>query len=218
MSEIYDRYEENSYISALMQEYLSQTPVASIIFIFTIVTSLYAFSNPELYGKFMLHPYSVSRGHRVYSIFTSGMIHQDWGHLFFNMLSFYFFAFRLETIIGHWQFAVLYIASLALSDLSTILKHKEHYWYNSLGASGAISAVVFSYILFDPRSTLLVFFIPMPAFIFGILYLVYSAYSSRQASTINHDAHFYGAVSGIIITIILYPQVIGYFLRQMGLG
>lgn len=199
-----------------MQEYLSQAPVASIIFIFTVITSIYAFYHEGLYGKFMLHPYSVSRGQNIYTIFTSGLIHLDWSHLFFNMLSYYFFAFRLETIIGHWQFGVLYMASLALSDLSTILKHKDHYNYNSLGASGAISAVVFSYILFDPKTMILVFFIPMPAVIFGILYLVYSAYASRQSSHINHDAHFFGALSGLIITIILYPPVIGYFLGQLG--
>jgi len=146
-----------------MEQYISQTPVASIIFLFTILTSLYAFSNHEIYEKFMLHPYSVSRGQRVYSIITSGLIHKDWGHLFMNMLSYFFFAFTLERIIGHWQFAVLYIASLALSDLNTILKHKDHFWYNSLGASGAVSAVLFSYILFDPLASMIIFPIPITA-------------------------------------------------------
>lgn len=198
-----------------MQEFINQMPVASAIFIFTIVTSIYAFSNPGIYGKFMLHPYSVSRGHRIYSIITSGLIHQDWGHLFFNMFTYFFFAFRLETIIGHWQFGVLYFASMALSDLSTILKHKDDLWYNSLGASGAISAVLFSYILFDPTTMIFVMFIPLPAVLFGVLYLVYSAYASRRSSHINHDAHFFGALSGLIITIILYPGVVSYFLRQL---
>lgn len=200
-----------------MLQYFQVAPVASIIFVFTIITSLYAFSNPGLYGKFMLHPYSVSRGQRIYSIFTSGLIHQDWGHLFFNMLSYFFFAFQLEATIGHWQFAALYIASLALSDLNTIIKHKDHFGYNSLGASGAISAVIFSFILFNPRATMLVLFIPMNAVLFGVVYLFYSAYASRQSSYINHDAHFFGALSGLIITIILYPQVVPYFLEQMGL-
>ncbi len=200
-----------------MMEYLNQTPVASVIFIFTLVTSIYAFSNPGIYGKFMLHPYSVSRGQRVYSIFTSGMIHQDWMHLFFNMFSFYFFAFPLERMMGHWQFGILYVASLALSDMSTILKYKDQFGYNSLGASGAISAVVFSYILFNPMATIGVFFIPMNAVVFGILYLVYSAYASRQSSHINHDAHFFGALSGLIITIILVPGIIPAFLRQLGM-
>lgn len=201
-----------------MMQYLYMAPVASLIFLFTLVTSIYTFSNTQMYGKLMLHPYSVYRGKNIYTIFTSGLIHLDWGHLFFNMMTFYFFAFSLETIIGHWQFAVLYIVSLALSDLPSILKHKNNFGYNSLGASGAISAVLFSFILFNPKATLLVFFIPMNAVIFGVVYLLYSAYASKQSSTINHDAHFFGALAGIIITIILYPQVIPYFLRQLGIG
>lgn len=201
-----------------MMQYLAAAPVASLVFLFTLITSIYTFSNPNLYGKLMLHPYSVYRGKNVYTIFTSGLIHLDWSHLFFNMLSFYFFAFNLETIIGHWQFAALYIVSLALSDLPSILKHKNNFRYNSLGASGAISAVVFSFILFNPSATLLVFFIPMNAVIFGVVYLAYSAYASKQSSSINHDAHFFGAIAGLIITIILYPQVIPYFLGQLGIG
>ncbi|WP_207428411.1 rhomboid family intramembrane serine protease [Pedobacter sp. SYSU D00535] len=200
-----------------MEQFISNTPVASIIFILTIITSLYAFSNPQVYGKFMLHPYSVSRGERVYSIFTSGLIHKDWGHLFFNMLSYYFFAFALETYLGSLQFAVLYIVSLALSDLSTILKHKDHFWYNSLGASGAVSAVVFSYILFNPDASFYLMFIPIPinAVVFGVLYLLYSAYASKQSSNINHDAHFYGAIAGVVITIIFYPGIINHFISQL---
>lgn len=200
-----------------MESYLIETPVASIIFLLTIVTSLYAFSNQEVYGKFMLHPYSVHRGDRVYSILTSGLIHKDYMHLFVNMLSYYFFAFTLEGIIGSWQFAVLYIGSLALSDLSTILKHKDHFWYNSLGASGAISAVVFSYILFDPtRYFYILFAIPIPAVIFGVLYLVYSAYASRQSGgSINHDAHLFGALAGIIITILFVPGILAHFFNQL---
>lgn len=201
-----------------MEYYLQNTPVASIIFVFTIATSLYAFSNPQIYGKFMLHPYSVYRGDRVYSIVTSGLIHKDYAHLFFNMFSYYFFAFTLERTIGSWQFAVLYIASLALSDLSTILKHKDHFWYNSLGASGAISAVVFSYILFDPLTSFYLMFIPIPipAVVFGVLYLMYSAYASKQSGgTINHDAHLFGALAGIIITIIFNPSVPLHFINQL---
>lgn len=203
-----------------MEYYLLETPVASIIFLLTIGTSLYAFSNQQIYGKFMLHPYSVHRGERVYSIFTSGLIHKDYGHLFMNMISYYFFAFTLERMIGSWQFAVLYIASLALSDLSTILKHKDHFWYNSLGASGAVSAVVFSYILFDPLTNFYLFFIPIPipAVVFGVLYLFYSVYASKQSGTINHDAHFFGALAGIIITIMFYPQVPFEFIREISAG
>ena len=134
-----------------------------------------------------------------------------------NMLSYYFFAFTLEKQIGSVQFGILYLVSLALSDLSTILKHKDHFWYNSLGASGAVSAVVFSYILFFPDAEFYLFFIPIPinAVIFGVLYLVYSAYASKQSSNINHDAHFFGAIAGIIVTIIFDPWVVTHFFTQL---
>lgn len=197
-------------------QYLNDTPVASIIFLFTIVTSIYAFNDPQVYGKFMMHPYTVSKGKKLYTFITSGLIHADWGHLFFNMFTFFFFAFRLETMIGHWQFGLLYILSLILSDIPTVIKHKDHFWYNSLGASGAISAVLFSYILFEPLSIIGVMFIPMPAIVFAVLYLAYSWYMSKNAKdNIGHDAHFFGALTGLIFTVIFVPGIIPYFLEKL---
>jgi membrane associated rhomboid family serine protease len=207
-----------------MQEYITQTPVASIIFLFTIVTSIYAFSNHEVYGKFMLHPYSVSRGQKLYTLITSGLIHKDWTHLLFNMLSFYFFAFPLERTLvsisawGHIHFGVIYVLSLVLSDVSSITKHKDHFWYNSLGASGAVCAVVFSYILFYPLTKMLILPIPIPipAVLYGFLFLGYCWYAARHASDhINHDAHFYGALTGVLLTVILHPDIVPYFLGQL---
>lgn len=203
-----------------MEQYLIAAPVASVIFIITLLVSLLAFSNEVLYSKLMLHPHSVYRGEKTYTIITSGFIHKDWMHLFFNMLSYCFFAFRLEVYLGHWQFGLLYMASLVLSDMPSIFKHKDDFWYHSLGASGAISAVIFSCILFDPRSSMYIFPlpIPIPAVLFGVLYLVYCAYASKQSrDAINHDAHFFGAISGILITIILFHPIIPHFLQQMGL-
>ena len=201
-----------------MEQYLTQFPVASTIFVLTLITTFMAFSNETLYGKLMLHPYSVSKGKYLYTIITSGLIHKDWMHLAFNMLSFYFFAFQLEGIIGHWQFAVLYVLSLILSDIPSILKHKNDFWYHSLGASGAISAVIFSFILFAPMTKLYIMPIPIPinAVIFGVLYLVYCTYASKHSQdAINHDAHLFGALSGLGITIILFPDVIPYFFNQI---
>lgn len=195
-------------------------PVALILFALNIILSLMAFYNERMYSEFMLHPYSVSRGQKLWTVITSGFIHRDWSHLLFNMLSFYFFAFQLEAILGHWQFALLYMASLILSDLPTVGKHKDDYWYHSLGASGAISAVVFSYILFNPLTKMIIFPlpIPIPALLYGVVYLVYCAYASKQSrDSINHDAHFFGAISGIMITILLYHEVVPLFLRQLGL-
>jgi membrane associated rhomboid family serine protease len=202
-----------------MEQYFLLAPVASILLVVTIVLSLIAFYNDKLYREFMLHPYSVARGHNVWTVITSGFIHRDWMHLFFNMFSFFAFAFQLEITLGHWQFGLLYMASLILSDLPTISKHRDDYGYHSLGASGAISAVVFSFIMFNPMAELQIFPIPFPikAIIFGVLYLVYCAYASKQSrDTINHDAHFYGALSGVMITILLYHEVVQIFIQQLG--
>lgn len=197
-------------------QFLNETPVASIIFIFTLVTSIYAFNDQSIYGKFMLHPYTVSRGKKLYTYITSGLIHADWMHLIFNMFSYICFAFTLERMIGHWQFGLLYFISLILSDIPSVIKHKDHFWYNSLGASGAISAVLFSYILFDPWGRLYVMGIPMPAIVFAVLYLAYSWWASKNAKdNIGHDAHFFGAITGVVFTIVLVPGSFTNFLQQL---
>lgn len=199
-------------------DYINNTPVASLIFIFTIITSIYALNDPNLFGKFMLHPYSVSRRHKVYTLITSGLIHADWMHLFFNMMTFYFFAFQLEAMIGSWQFATVYFLGLILSDIPSVIKHKNDMWYNSLGASGAISAVLFSFILCQPFSTMLIIPIPFPiwAIVFGPLYLVYCAYASKNVRDhINHDAHLFGALTGLIITVLIVPNIIPQFIQQI---
>jgi membrane associated rhomboid family serine protease len=199
-------------------EQLMQAPVAAVIFVITIITSLIAFSNQNLYGKLMLHPYNVSRGRYVYTIITSGFIHKDLMHLFFNMMSYYFFAFQLEPVLGHFQFGVLYMLSLILSDMPSVVKHKEDYSYYSLGASGAVSAVVFSAILYNPLGLMMIMPIPIHiyAVIFGVLYLVYCSYATKYArDNINHDAHFYGALSGLMITILFHPGVLIGFFHQI---
>jgi len=201
-----------------MIEYLHNTPVASIIFIFTLVTSIYAFSDSSLYGKFMLHPYSVYRKKNVYTLITSGLIHGSWMHLIFNMFTFYFFAFTLESTIGSVQFGIVYFVGLILSDIPSVFKHKNDFHYHSLGASGAISAVLFSYILFYPLNTLMIFPLPIPiwAVLFGVLYLVYSYYMSKSSrDNINHDAHLFGAITGVIVTIILVPGIVPHFLAAI---
>jgi len=180
-----------------------------------------AFSNDNLYANLILHPYSVSRRHRIYTLITSGLIHNDWMHLFFNMFSYTFFAFNLERELGHWQFGLLYFVSLILSDLPTVYKHRNDDWYHSLGASGAVSAVVFSAILFHPIDKMYMMFIPIgiPAVIFGALYLVYCSYASKHSrDNINHDAHMFGALSGLLITIVLMPHVVHGFIEQITEG
>ncbi|RCH55010.1 rhomboid family intramembrane serine protease [Mucilaginibacter hurinus] len=205
-----------------MIEYLQTAPVASIIFAMTLMTTLYGFYNDAAQNNMILHPYSVARKQRLYTLITSGFIHNDWMHLFFNMFSFHAFAFILEQTIGHWQFLVLYVITLVLSDLPTVYKNRENYYYRSLGASGAISGIVFSAILYYPKSDMNLIILPdvdIPAYIFAVLYLVYCTYASKYSQDrINHDAHLYGALSGIVITVILNPGVVSHFLEQFGVG
>jgi membrane associated rhomboid family serine protease len=202
-----------------MMQYLNETPVASIVFLFTVITSLYAFNDSSIYGRFMMHPYTVSKGKQLYTLITSGLIHADLMHLFFNMFTFIFFAFPLEKMMGHWQFGLLYFLSLILSDIPSVIKHKDNYSYHSLGASGAISAVLFSYILFKPLTLIGVMFIPMPALLFAVLYLVYSWYMAKNAKdNIGHDAHFFGALTGLIFTVILVPGIIPNFISALSGG
>jgi len=199
-------------------EYLIVTPVASVIFAITLITSLYAFYNQNVLGKMMLHPYTVSRGKDLHTLITSGLIHRDTMHLLFNMMSYYFFAFRLEQQMGHWQFGLLYLVSLILSDMPSVIKHKENFNYYSLGASGAISAVIFGAILYSPLDRMGLLFLPIliPAYVFGILYLIYCSYASKYShDSINHDAHLYGALSGLMITILLNPPVLPKFIEQI---
>ncbi|SDR89873.1 Rhomboid family protein [Mucilaginibacter mallensis] len=204
-----------------MMETLMAAPVASAIFIITILTSLMAFSNEDLLAKLILHPYTVYRKKNIYTVFTSGLIHNDWMHLIFNMFSYFFFAFNLERLIGHWQFGFLYIVSLALSDLPTIFKHKDDYGYRSLGASGAVSAVIFGSILYNPWATLMILPLPIPIwyFAFGVLYLVYCHYAAKYArDNVNHDAHLFGAICGLGLTIILHPSILPAFFQQISEG
>lgn len=201
-----------------MEQYLTEAPVASVIFAITIIVTLIAFSNEAFYSRLILQPYNVARGSYLYTLITSGFIHKDWMHLFFNMLTYYFFAFPLEAQLGHWQFGLLYMLSLILSDLPSVVKHKNDLWYRSLGASGAISAVVFSAILFNPMSKMMILPlpIPIPAILFGVLYLIYCSYASKQErGTINHDAHLFGALSGIMITVLLLPPIVPYFFHKV---
>jgi len=207
-----------------MIEALFATPVASLIFALTIGSSLYLFSNPQLYGKYMLHPYAIHRDKsKLVTIITSGLIHKDWMHLIFNMMTFYFFGFSLETMfvqfsgpVGHLFFALLYILSLVLSDIPTILQQKNNPGYYSLGASGAICAVLFSFILFKPNALLGLFFvIPIPAYLFAFLFLGYCIWASKKAQDgINHDAHLFGALTGLVLTLLLYPWAFRHFIEQ----
>ena len=160
------------------------------------------------------------RKKEYYRIFSHAFIHADMWHLLFNMFSFYSFAFVLESYLGSSKFFLVYFGSIVASVYTCILKNKTNPVYRSLGASGGVSGVIFSFILFQPMAKIGIMFIPVgvPAFVFGFLYLAYSYYSAEnQYDNINHEAHFYGAVAGIVITAILMPDVISNFIQSISL-
>lgn len=188
---------------------ISNISVALVIFVITIALSLGGlFGTPKLIERNLFRPYRIARGKEYYTFVTSGLVHADLMHLIFNMVTYYFFAFRLETYIGGAQFAILYLIGLFASHIGTYFKQKDNPEYASLGASGAISAVLFAAIVFDPYQSLFIIPIPVPipAPLFALGYLAYSWYAARNVpGRINHDAHFGGAVAGLLYVAITAP-------------
>lgn len=196
---------------------LSQAPLALIIFLSTIGISLWAlYRNQRLFDLWVLHPYSAFRQNRWHTIITSGFLHGDLMHLMFNMMSFYFFAFTLEMMVGPIYFLIIYFLSMVIADVPSLVKNKDNPRYASLGASGAISGILFSFIILAPHTklSLLLFPIGIPAPIFGILYIAYCYYADRNAGdNVNHSAHLWGALAGAAITIALFPSSISLFIN-----
>ncbi len=196
-----------------------------VIILVTTGISLYAMQKPTVLSAFMMNPYSVIHHRHYYRFISSGFIHKNHMHLIFNMFTLYFFGTQLEYIFreifgnaGAVHFMVLYILGILVSDIATVIKHRNNYHYNSLGASGAVSAVVFACILFLPLRDICIYgILCFPGFVLGVGYLIYSFYSSRKAKDgINHDAHLYGAIFGIIYCLVWYPDSVRIFLTQMG--
>jgi membrane associated rhomboid family serine protease len=198
---------------------IATSPVSIIIFFLTIAVSLYAwYGKSNIYDNWALSPWEFIHNNKWYLVITKGFIHADFMHLIFNMMTYYFFAFRLEETVGSFAFFIIYFGSLVLSDISTIIKNRNNSGYRAVGASGAIAGIIFSYVLFDPTSKLMIFLIPIgiPAPIFALLYLAYCYYASRKSyDQINHEAHFWGALTGLAITIILFPDVVPYFIHKI---
>ena len=204
---------------------LSTAPATFALLVVNVAVSLYAlFVSPALAEAWALRPYAIVRQREVQRLFTGSFIHAGLGHLLFNMVTLYFFGPVLEGQLGTGRFLVLYFGAELASSLFTVWRRKADPAYSAVGASGAISGLVFSFCLFAPLEKLYVFFaLPMPAIVFALVYTAGSLYAMRQSeagrgSGIAHEAHLGGALGGIVLTLLLEPAVGPHFLRQLGLG
>ncbi len=195
-----------------------------IIIAITALISIAAFNKVELLYKYQFNAYQIVKRKQWYRIFTYAFLHANWDHLLVNMVVLFFFGRVLETYFNDYfgasavlYFILLYVGAIVFSTLYDLKKHREHYHYNAVGASGATSAVVFSAIFFAPLEKIyFLFFIPIPGIIFAIGYLYYSYYMSKKnLDNIGHSAHFYGAVFGFLFPILIKPQLFSLFLQQI---
>lgn len=193
--------------------------ITYIIIAATCLVSYQAFNNEELFEKLSFKPYKVVHNKEYYRLITNGFVHADWTHLFFNMLTLYFFGRTQEQIFtainGEMSFILFYLLSIPASSLISLYQHKDDPRYSAIGASGAVNAILFSFILINPFSTIYIFVIPIKAIIFAVLFLIYSSYMAKKnMDNIGHEAHISGAIFGVLFTILTIPNVINHFISQ----
>ena len=199
--------------------------VTLIIVIITVLFSMQAFNNPAVFDKFKHSPYIEHRHKEYYRWITSGFLHADYVHLGVNMFVFYQFGEAVESIYkglfgavgGSFLFLLMYLTSIVAGDLITFVKQKDNAYYTAVGASGGVSGVLFAYILFNPWAEMALYgIIPFRAIVGGVLYMAYEQWASRNSKdNIGHDAHFFGAIAGILVTIVLEPRIFSYFINQL---
>lgn len=199
--------------------------VTLVIIILTALLSIQGFANPGMRYKGSLVPYRIFNDGEYYRVLSSGFFHADWLHLIVNIYVLYIFGEHLEFAFGllfpkggTLLFIGMYLSAIVAANISTVIRYREVPHYTGLGASGAVSAVLFAFILLYPTQSLMLLFIPIPipAIVMGGLYLIYSAYMARKASdNINHEAHFYGAVYGMLFLIVFKPELALYFFQSI---
>jgi len=194
--------------------------ITLIIIAITCVVSFMAFNNARLMNDLILWPPAITRSREYHRLVTYGVVHADFGHLLFNMITLFFFGRSMEGFftasLGMLGFALFYILALVVSILPTYLSNKNNPNYRSLGASGAVSAVLFSFVLLAPWSRIIVFVVPVPAIVYAVLYVAYSIYMDRRGQgNVNHSAHLWGAAFGVAFTVVVRPEVISHFLAAL---
>ena len=198
--------------------------ITFIILLLTVATSIIGFSNPTFLSKGMLNPFMVRNRKEYWRLISSGFLHAGFFHLLINMMVLLGFGTVVEMYYreafpanGKIYFTILYLGSILVANIPSLNKHKDNVYYNSLGASGAVAAILFASILFDPWQKIYIFgILPLPGVILGPLYLFFEYKMSKRGGTnINHDAHFYGAIFGLLYTIILDPSILKYFIHVL---
>lgn len=184
-----------------------------------VMMSLKGFDDRLFFEKYKFNVGGVRRGEQI-RMLSSGFLHVDTTHLLFNMLTLYFFADAVILELGQFNFIIIYIASLIFGNLLSLYFHKEEFWYSAVGASGAVTGVLYAAILLRPDMDLYMFFVPVPipGYVFGIGYLLYSIYGMKnRIGNIGHDAHFGGAIGGYVVTLVLMPSLFKTDLGHIGL-
>ena len=183
--------------------------ITMVIIAANVIISYKGFNDYAFFEKYKFNVGAIQRGEKV-RFFSAGFLHVDMQHLLFNMVSLYFFAGSVASALGIAGFLAVYIGSLMFGNLLSLYFHKNEYHYSAVGASGAVSGIIYSAILFRPDMSLYMFMIPIPipAYLFGIGYLLYSIYGMKnKIGNIGHDAHFGGAIGGYVITLMLVPAI-----------
>lgn len=184
--------------------------VTILVIAANVIVSFKGFKDFSFFEKYKFNSGAVKSGEKI-RILSSGFLHVDTAHLFLNMLTLYFFADVIISALGSLSFLLIYMISLFLGNILSYFFHKDEYDYNAVGASGAVSGIIYAAILLHPEMSMYLFFIPIPipAYVFGIGYMLYSIYGmKRRIGNIGHDAHFGGAVGGYILTLALAPWVL----------
>ncbi|MGN6514122.1 MAG: rhomboid family intramembrane serine protease [Lysobacteraceae bacterium] len=194
--------------------------VTVLLVLATVVVSWLAFERPRLLARLLLWPPAVARARQYDRLVTHGFVHADLQHLLFNMVTLYFFGRLVEAMflpyIGHLGFLLFYLSALVVAILPSWLRHRHDPHYRSLGASGAVAAVLFAFILVQPWARIFVFFLPVPAVLYGALFVGYSLWSERHGDdNVNHSAHLWGAGYGVLFTLAVEPRVGAAFVQRL---
>jgi membrane associated rhomboid family serine protease len=194
--------------------------VTVLLVLVTVAVSWAAFERPALMSRLVFWPAAIRRSHQVDRLVTHGFVHADLQHLLFNMITLYFFGRPVEKVfesyIGSVGFLLFYVSALVMAIVPSWMRHWRDPSYRSLGASGAVTAVLFAFILMAPWTIIYVFILPVPAVLYAILFVGYSIWSDvRQRDRVNHQAHLWGAAYGVLFALLLEPRIGPAFVERL---